>query len=84
VEDRLTNLLLRSRRFQTFLSRRWPIALVCTILAGAGAAYWAVHSPDIYLASSRLGIAPRIQTAFHTQAQYQEELNISTIVSSNT
>jgi capsular exopolysaccharide synthesis family protein len=74
IIDRL-NIFFYFRRGWRVFTKRWGV-LVVAGLAGLGIAYYvASKTPNVYSASSRIGIAPRIQTSFSSQAQYLEELN---------
>lgn len=69
------NLFFKYRRYIKMLSRRWPLlALACCIGAGF-MGYRAYKAQDIFQASSRIGVAPRISKTYATGVQLVEELN---------
>ena len=69
------NVFFRVRRYVKMIAQRWVILAFCTLTGVGVATYLALHTPNIYLASSKIGIAPKIQTAYNSQAQYLEEIN---------
>ena len=69
------NVFFRVRRYLKMIARRWFVLAGCLMIGVGVAAYLALHTPNIYSASSKIGIAPKIQTAYNSQAQYLEEIN---------
>ena len=69
------NVFFRVRRYVKMIAQRWAILAFCTLTGVGLAVYLALHTPNIYSASSKIGIAPKIQTAYNSQAQYLEEIN---------
>ncbi len=68
------NLFFRLRRYIKWVQERWYILAASIAVAVGISAYRAINMPDIYRAVSKIGVAPRIQTPYKTQAEYQEEL----------
>ncbi len=72
--DRI-NVFFQARRYIKMIAQRWTMIALGTVIGGAIAAYLAWRAPNIYAASAKIGIAPKIQTAYTSQAQYLEEIN---------
>lgn len=70
-----TNLFFRFRRYIKMIHRRWLILVVFTVIGVGYASYKAFTSPDVYRASSRIGIAGKVVSSSTPQAQYLEELS---------
>jgi capsular exopolysaccharide synthesis family protein len=71
--DRI-NVFFHYRRYIRMVTQRWGLLLACVVVSVGIGAWHAFTSPDQYRAISRLGVAPRLQTAYQNQAQYLEEL----------
>lgn len=69
--DRI-NLSLRFHRHFKLVARRWFILLLCTAVGGGINTYKALTTPNLYRASSKLGIAQKIDV---NTPQVLEELN---------
>ena len=69
------NVFFRVRRYLKMIAQRWFVLTACLFIGVGVAAYLALHTPNIYSASSKIGIAAKIQTAYNSQAQYLEEIN---------
>jgi capsular exopolysaccharide synthesis family protein len=72
--DRI-NIFFRIRHYVKMIAQRWVILVVCTILGVIGAAYLALHSPNIYAAYSVIVISPKVIPQFQSGAVYIEEQN---------
>lgn len=69
------NLFFKYRRYIKMLSRRWPLLLLACVIGTAVMGYQAYKTPNVYQASSRIGVAPKINRPYATGVQLVEELN---------
>ncbi len=69
--DRI-NIYLRIRRYFKFLSERWLMLIVFTVV-GLGIGVWvAINEPDVYRAEAVLAFAPKIELGRSTEAKVDE------------
>ena len=74
LTDRI-NLFFRLRRYIKWVAERWFILVFC-VVAGLGfATYRAIRTPNMFRATSKIGVTPKILTPHQTQAEYREEMS---------
>ena len=69
------NLFFKYRRYIKMLARRWHLLFIAALIGTGAMAYKAYKAPNIYQASSKIGVAPKINKPFGTGVQMVEELN---------
>jgi uncharacterized protein involved in exopolysaccharide biosynthesis len=69
------NLFFKYRRYIKMLSRRWHLLFLGALLGTGLMAYKAYNTPNIYQASSKIGVAPKISKPYAAGVQMVEELN---------
>jgi len=70
------NIFFKVRRYIKMVAERWVVLMVCVVVGGAISIYRALQVRDVYLATSEIGIAPKIQIREDiTKPIVVEELN---------
>jgi polysaccharide biosynthesis transport protein len=69
------NLFFKYRRYIKMLARRWHLLFLAAVLGTGSMAYKAYQTPNIYQASSKIGVAPKISKPHAAGVQLVEELN---------
>lgn len=69
------NLFFKYRRYVKMLARRWHLLFIACAIGTLFMGYKARNTPNIYQASSKIGVAPKINKPYQTGVQLVEELN---------
>src|SRR5436853_7656506 len=72
--DRI-NLFFHYRRYIKMLLRRWPIIVAAAAIGTGVMGYKAHKAPDIYVASSKIGVAAKLNKPNMQSVTIAEELN---------
>ena len=70
--DRI-NVYLHIRRYLRFISERWLLLVISTVIGLAVGVWMAVTKPNLYESRSILGVPPKVQVANLSQAQIQDD-----------
>jgi capsular exopolysaccharide synthesis family protein len=69
------NVFFKYRRYVKMLARRWPLLFLACAIGTLIMGWKAYTTPNIYQASSKIGVAPKINKPYTTGVQMVEELN---------
>lgn len=69
------NLFFHYRRYIKMLARRWPVLLIACVCGASFMAWKAYKSPDIFVAYSKIGVAPKLTRPHTAGVIVAEELN---------
>ncbi len=69
------NLFFKYRRYIKMLGRRWHVLFIAALLGTGLMLFNAYKTPNIYQATSKIGVAPKISKPYATGVQLVEELN---------
>src|SRR5207253_1207231 len=69
------NMMVHARRYFKIVARRWILLVVCVVGGLGGGFYKASRVHDMYRASSKISLAPRVQAPTDNSAKYYELLD---------
>lgn len=71
--DRI-NIFFKIRRYVKMITERWLLLATCLVVSVSCATYYALTSPDIFQATSKINIAPQVVTPTAPSAVILEEV----------